>query len=79
MESEFTSQLKKLWEDIESVCGGESRPDTMSDAVYDECLQWRRAFPNPDLHRFVKYYLRSQHIELLLNQFIRFSNLLFWF
>ncbi|CAL8126678.1 unnamed protein product [Orchesella dallaii] len=51
MESEFTSQLRKLWDDIEMVCRGGSRPKEMSDAVHDECLQWRRAFPNLDLHR----------------------------
>ncbi|ODN01027.1 hypothetical protein Ocin01_05643 [Orchesella cincta] len=52
MESGFTTQLRKLWDDIEMVCRGGSRPKEMSDAVHDECLQWRRAFPNSELHRF---------------------------
>lgn len=55
MESEFTTQLRKLWEDIETVCGGGGRPERMSDAVYNECMHWKRAFPNPDLHRFSRY------------------------
>lgn len=52
MESEFTSQLMKLWEDIETVCRGGSKPEKMTNTVYSECMQWRKAFPNPDLHRF---------------------------
>ncbi|ODN01026.1 hypothetical protein Ocin01_05642 [Orchesella cincta] len=37
MESDFTTQLRKLWDDIEMVCRGGSRPKEMSDAVHDDC------------------------------------------
>jgi len=54
VEAEFTEKLSSLWEDIDKVCTGqvEEKPEKMSLNIYEECMQWMRAFPQQNLTRF---------------------------
>ncbi|CAG7838007.1 unnamed protein product [Allacma fusca] len=56
VEAELTQKIFLMWEDIQEVCVGSviEKPLDMPLLVFQECLNWKRAFPTQELSRFTR-------------------------